>query len=171
MDKKNIESNFKDCSSAVFMAQLEKNDKQCGTSASLEEGMEVTLKSLDYIDGHRTIGQDDYDKVEASQKHRYVDNGNGTYTVDNSYYAVVTEGAVSAVSFRTLTSAAAAPSLFPDCVIIPAGRASQIASAIKPYLGQKFKVSHVEEWKAGDDFNGRTQRFDGKAVGFVKVEG
>ena len=172
MEKKVIESNFKDCASAVFNAQLETNDKSVGTSAQLAEGMEITLKSFDYIDGKRTVDADTYSEVEKSQQHRYVPNADGTYTVDNSYYAVICEGAVSTLSFRTLTSAASAPKLFPaTSLIIPAGRASQVAMAIKPYLGRKVKVSHVERWEAGEEWNGRKQRFDGSAVSFELVEG
>ena len=169
MDKKQISDNFKGVASEVFLQQLEKNDRNCGTSASLAEGMEFTLTGFDYFDGKRTIGEDAYAKVENDQKHRYVANGDGTYTVDNSYYGCTAEGSVSAVSFRTLTSAAQAPNLFPNCEIIAAGRASQVAMALKPYIGKKFKVSHVESWEANDEWNNRTQRFAGRAIGFQVV--
>lgn len=170
MDKKQqIRNSFTNVASEEFMEQLEKNDRNCGTSASLAEGMEFTLVSFDYFDGHRTVGEDGYAKVEPEQKHRYVANGDGTYTVDNSYYGCVTTGAVSAVSFRTLTSAAQAPDLFAGCELIPAGRASQVAETLKSYLGKKFRVKHIESWEEGKYWNGREQRFAGRAIGFEVV--
>jgi hypothetical protein len=171
MDKKQINDTFKGVASEVFMHQLEKNDRTCGTSAQLAEGMEFTLTGFDYFDGRRTVGEDAYAKVEPDQKHRYVANGDGTYTVDNSYYGCTAEGAVTAISFRTLTSAAQAPSLFQGCEVIPAGRASQVAMALKPYIGKKFKVNHVESWEANEEWNGRTQRYAGRAVGFEVING
>lgn len=170
MDKKQIVENFKSIASEAFMKQLEINDRNCGTSASLNEGMEVTLKQLEYFDGKRIIGEDAYAKVPNDQRHRYIDNGNGTYTVDNSYYGVSCQGAVSAISFRTLTSAAQAPEFFKNCLMIAAGKASVVGKSVEPFLGKTLVVSHVESWKAGEEWNGRVQAFDGKAVGFALKE-
>jgi hypothetical protein len=174
MEKKEIQDSFRDCASPVFMNNLANNDKRCGTAASLEEGMKVKLVSFDYFDNVQTIGADEYEKLDSRQKARYskVEGSDDLYSVDNSYYGVVCEGSVSSISFRTLTSAAQAPALFGDKnIIIPAGRASQVALGIKPYLGKTLKVSHVERWSAGEEWNGRKQRFDGYAAGFEEVEG
>jgi hypothetical protein len=172
MEKSLVDSNFKAVSSAAFISALVSNDKNVGTAAVLDEGMKITLKSFDYIDGHRIVDKDTYDAVEDSQKHRYTPNDDGTYTVDNSYYGVICEGAVSVLSFRTLTSAASAPKLFPEgSIVIPAGRASQVAQALKPYLGKTIEVTHVESWKENEEWNGRKQRFEGRAVSFKVVEG
>jgi len=172
MDKNKAKTLFGEQASEEFYNQLAKNDRNCGTSAQLNEGMRITLRKLDYFDGHRTIGKDEYDNnVESTQKHRYVDNGDGTFTVDNSYYGVLCEGAVTAVSFRTLTSAAQAPDLFPDgCLIIPAGRASEVAKGIMPYLNRTLEVAHVEKWEKGAEWNTRKQNYAGRAVGFKLVE-
>ena len=169
MNKNLAKQTFGETVSTAFLDQIEKNDRNCGTSASLTEGMEITLVGFDYFDGHRTVGADEYNEVPARQKHRYSDNGDGTYTVDNSYYGCNCTGAVTAVSFRTLTGAAQAPNIFEGCLMIPAGRASEVAKALLPYINKTLKVVKVEPWEADTEWNGRKQAFAGRAIGFKVV--
>ena len=170
--EKDFKKMFEDAASEKFLDMLAVNDKTVGTSAQLEKGMRMTLLSFDYIDGTRVVDAESYKSVPADQKHRYIEQPDGTYKVDNSYYAVLCSGSVSTLSFRTMTSAASAPKIFTDegTIVIPAGRASQVAEAIKPYLGKTLEVIKVERWEADKNWNGRKQRFAGSAAAFKVIE-
>lgn len=173
MEKNKIKSVFGESISPMAAKQLEVNDKNVGTSAALAEGMELTLKSFDYIPNYQRIGEDAFNELEVTQQARYKKLESGLFEADNSYYACLTDGAVSQVSLRTLTSAAALPNEFTTdehSLLIPAGKASVVMTKVLPYLNKTLKVEKVLEWKAGDDVNGRAQRFDGRAVLFSVVD-
>ena len=161
-----------------FLKALQVNDRSVGTSAQLAQNDTIKLVKFDYIDGKRTIGEDAYAELpedsaaDRSAKRRYVRNADGSYTVDNSYYAVITEGAVQAVSFRTLTSGAALKTEAPEgCnFLVSGGRASDVAKSLAPYIGKTLKVVKVRPWEKGQTVNGREQQFAGRAV-FFAVEG
>ena len=146
--------------------QMEQNDKNCGTAASLKEHDVITIKGGTYVTNIRTYEDEDAATADGVTKNRMKVQEDGTVKVDNSYYAILTDGPVSTVSLRSLTSWAQLESCPDDALKIPAGRASGIFGRVAPLKGRSAEVVAVEEWDKGKKHNGREQRFAGRALAF-----
>ena len=157
------------CPNAV-LNQLEQNDKRVGTSAALAEGDVLTITGADYIDNKRIYESADAALADNVAPNRIKPEDDGKVIIDNSYYAVTTDGPVSSISLRSLTSWAQLEDCPEGALRIPAAKASDVYRRIAEYNGKKLKVVKREDWEANEEHNGRTQRFSGSALAFQVVE-
>lgn len=180
MEKTKIKEVFNGFLDESAMKQLETNDKQSGTSAKLAKDMVFTVKGGTFIPNVR-----EYESVEAAQTAKVDLNGRnisfkdvkeGEDVVarkviqDNSYYALIVDGDVQTISLRTLTSWAQMDDCPDGCLRIPAGKSSTVFERAKALLGKKIAVAEIEEWEEGEEHQGRTQRYAGRAVAFKEVK-
>ena len=169
MEKELKEKLEKFCSKSTLQ-HLEENDKRVGTSAALALGDVVTITGTDYIDNKRTYESAEAAAADGVMANRIQPDENGKVTIDNSYYAVTTDGVVSSVSLRSLTSWAQLENCPEGALRIPAGKASDVYRRLAEFNGKKLKVVAREEWEENEEHNGRKQRFSGSALAFQVVE-
>lgn len=76
--------------------------KQVGSNPSIEVGMVITGKKLDFFPNIANYGEDEFDKLTDAQQRRCTRNDDGTYSLDNSFFGMQCEGSLGRVSFTSL---------------------------------------------------------------------
>ncbi len=143
--------------------------KQVGSNPSIEVGMVVTGKKLDFFPNITNYGQDAYDELTDAQQRRCIKNDDGTYSLDNSFFGMQCEGALGRVSFTSLVGysqyakrltaddkkelTAALKKLNKtekDIVCITPGSVDFVAQQVgKTMLGKPATIAYQKKWAEG----------------------
>lgn len=76
--------------------------KQVGSNPSIEVGMVITGKKLDFFPNITNYGQDAFEDLSEAQQRRCTRNDDGTYSLDNSFFGMQCEGSLGRVSFTSI---------------------------------------------------------------------
>ena len=151
--------------------------KQVGSNPSIEVGMVVTGKKLDFFPNVTNYGQDAFDELDEAQQRRCTRNDDGTYSLDNSFFGMQCEGALGRVSFTSLVGysqyakrltaedkkelAAAlkkAGKTEQDIVCITPGSVDFVAQQVgKKMLGKPSTIVWQKKWPKGSKPTGVTR--------------
>jgi len=169
MEKK-IKDGLKGFVSESALNALEENDKQCGSNPEVKVGMRMKISGGDYIPNVRTYATREAALADGIAENRIKVAEDGSFYVDNSYYALIGEGDMRTLSLRALTSWTMLEACPEGVLKIASGRASAVFADCKPYNGRTIEVISREDWEAGETQNGREQRFGGYAIAVKVVE-